>query len=133
MADGGGGVSTPAEKIAAAALKWAAAEVAKKAAKKAFADAWGACFINKEGSLYSDPESLPMFQRETGPSDSGYGYVVYWIYSKHVAEDLRGDECESDPLWIAQNRAWSALKEATAKAGAARGALTRMCNRELAA
>jgi hypothetical protein len=37
---------------------------------------------------------------------------------------------DSDPLWIAQNKAWSALKGAARAAGAARGALTRMCNRE---
>lgn len=123
-------MKTTAEKIAAAALKWSAAEAAKKDAKRAFADAWGACFINKEGGLYSGPESLPMFVRDIGPSDFSEGYVVHWCYSQHVAEDLRGDDCRADPLWIAQNKAWSALKWAARAAGAARGALTRMCNRE---
>lgn len=130
MADGGGGVSTPAEKIAAAALKWAAAESAKKAAKKAFGEAMAPCFV--EVPRVGDwPESKPLFVRTR--EREGYGYSEYWVYSEHAPKELRGDECEGDERWIAQNKAWLALKEATAKAGAARSALTRMCNRELVA
>lgn len=123
-------MSTPAEKIAAAALKWAAAESAKKAAKKAFGEAMAPCFVDVP-QLNDWPKSVPLFVRTR--EIEGYGYSEYWVYCEHAPADVRGQECEGDERWIAQNKAWRVLKEATAKAGAARSALTRMCNRELVA
>lgn len=121
-----------AEKIAAAALKWAAAESAKKAAKKAFGEAMAPCFV--EVPRVGDwPESKPLFVQAREYDEWGVRFNYYWIYSEHAPEELRGEECDGDERWIAQSKAWDALKEATKAAGNARATLTRMCNRERAA
>lgn len=124
-------MKSAAEKIAAAALKWSEAEAAKKAAKRAFADAMAPCFV--EVPRANDwPESKPLFAIHREYDEWGVRYNNLWVYSEHAPEELRGQECEGDERWIAQSKAWSAFKEATRAAGIARGALTRMCNRERA-
>lgn len=109
-------MTTP-EKIAAAALKWAAAERAKKLTKLAFNSAWDKCHHYPEESEVS----YPLFERRCGEGVTGL--VENWFY---VETDRL---CHKDPLWIAQRMAWLEYKAAVKYAGICRAALTRMCNR----
>lgn len=114
------------QRIARAALEMVALVDKRKEADRALSIALDECFFYlPEVDGYS--EYVQMF--ELGHFANDYKEWQQWVYSKHMGEKA-GQDCTSDPLWIAQNKAWEALKLARQKAGYAKAALTRLCRRE---
>lgn len=113
------------QRIARAALEMVALVDKKKEADREFAEALSKCFV--ERNTVDNTFGAQMF--ELGHFANEHGEWQRWTYSKYMGEK-EGESCTSDPLWIAQNKAWEARKLARQKAGYAKAALTRLCRRE---
>lgn len=115
------------QRIARAALEMVALVDKRVEAEQAFAEALSACHVSRKHE-FGWEISAPMFERITVRDDDGCNERHEWVYTLHM-EDASQD-CTSDDLWIAQNKAWEARKLARQKAGYAKAALTRLCRRE---
>lgn len=113
------------QRAARAALNMVALELKKKEAEQAFAEMFRKCLV--ERNTVDNTFGAQMF--ELGHFANEHGEWQRWVYSKYMGEKA-GESCTSDPLWIAQNKAWEARKLARQKAGYAKAALTRLCRRE---